>query len=76
LAPLAEEPIEVPPLETVYQFIVYPTATADKFEESAQLIVEGLAVAEAGADKGATVTVTGTLVGEIQPDTPAQEIIT
>ena len=75
MAPLAEEPIEVPPLDTVYQFILYPTATADKFDESEQLIVEGLAVAEAGADKGPTVTVTGTREGEIHPVTPAHEIV-
>ena len=48
LPPLVELPMEVPPVETVYQSIVYPVAVAERLEESPEHIVDGVADALMG----------------------------
>ena len=42
--PLAEDPIFVPPVVTVYQFIVFPADVAFRLELLPQVIVEGVAI--------------------------------
>jgi hypothetical protein len=75
--PLLELPMEVPPLETVYQLMVFPAEVAFRFEATPQVMVEGLAVTLAGCVGGPTVRVTGVLVFEAHVTaTELQETIT
>ena len=61
-AALAEDPIDMPPEETVYQVMVHPDEVAFICELAPQAIVEGVAEALVGAGGSETVTVTGVLV--------------
>jgi len=63
LTPLALDPIDVPPVGTVYQFIVLPAEIAFRLEIPPQTIVGGVAVTGVGAaGPPFTVTVTAVLV--------------
>jgi hypothetical protein len=56
------DPIAVPPVETVYQFIVFPDDVALRLEEPPHVTVEGDAVTLVGTAMLLTVTVTEVLV--------------
>jgi hypothetical protein len=58
LAPLFEEPIIVPPEDTVYHLMVLPGEIALRFDDTPQVTELGLAVTLVGAAGGLTVTVT------------------
>jgi hypothetical protein len=68
LAPLAEDPIDVPPVGVVYQLIELPAEMATKLELCPQVIVAGVAVTGVGAGGNPMVTVTATLPLPTQPD--------
>ena len=52
-APLALVPSEVPPVGVVYQAMLLPVDVAFKFEVALMHTVDGVAVAEAGAEGSA-----------------------
>ena len=49
MLPLALEPNDEPPVETVYQLMVFPAEVAFKLDEDPAVKVEGKAVTEVGA---------------------------
>ena len=73
LAPLATLPIATPPEGTVNQLMLLPDEIAVNWEVPPAQTVAGVAIADVGAARGATVTVTAVLVDEVQPDAAFQE---
>lgn len=68
LAPLALVPMDEPPVDTVYQEMVFPDDVAFKFEVPPAQMVAGEAVTGVGAaGEGLTVTVIDAQVVVLQP---------
>ena len=67
LVPLFELPMAVPPLETVYQLMVFPADVALRFDAWPQIIDEGVAVTLVGPVGGPTSTVTAVRVLLVHP---------